>query len=353
MTAFARQMVCYTLHLSRETNSFFSQDLKRRFSSIGGTITLLLKSSVRRDLPVLQEVLKECNIGRDRCCAVCMCHQVEQKDRPLKGFESCLRTELLRSTMGGALTSRKGVIWPDFSRLVLDWELLHLCLTEWSFNGGKLVRVDLDAESEHVTLQLDRMNIPSPRLKRLASALGGYVRNDVFRFAAKWSDEGETLPKRSFYLRRLAKLTVAVIDDNELVRVNLLHALIAYMPRDQILVRGETDAECYGFPDELILHRVDLAVVSLKLDVTDETDATKHVSISGVDIAKAAKAKGFQGCMVILSSDVTLADVLKQGAPVHAVVKKTADTRTLLWRLLSARDLFELERGIRGLCRET
>jgi hypothetical protein len=55
----------------------------------------------------------------------------------------------------------------------VDWEFFHLCLTEWAFDGGKLLRVGLDAEAKTVTLQLDRMKIPSPTLEKLAGALGG------------------------------------------------------------------------------------------------------------------------------------------------------------------------------------
>jgi hypothetical protein len=169
----------------------------------------------------------------------------------------------------------------------------------------------------------------------------------VFEFPAKWKQASGAIPKiqcnvKDGDLHALAKLKVAVIDDNVLVRNNLLRALVAYVPRANLLIRGQTEAECNAFAGELVERGVDLAIIDLHLDVTDE------VSISGIDIAKQAKAIGFKGCMVIRSSDILMADLLRKGAPVHAAVDKTSDTRNLLRKLLAAWDLFVADRALRG-----
>jgi hypothetical protein len=326
MSAFARNVVCSKVQAEREASSFVSHALKQRFSAVGATVNHLTTTKVNTNM--LNLVLQECKVGHDHCHAVSVAKRLNESDRGPKVYSSFLLTELMGTTMGRQLCRHRDLKWPSRVAevyLEIDWELFHLVMTEWAFMGGALVLVEPDRAKGTVVLQLDRRKKASVTLETLAGALGGMVFWDALQFRARWDD---SLPPKQVcvhdVLSELAGLKIAVIDDNLLVRSNVTRALRRYVPIDQLLVRGDTKEECDLFPFELVAQGIDLAIVDLHLDVSED------VSVSGCDVAKRAKLLGFKGCVIIHSSDVYLADLLQEGAPIHSVVEKNPDSQKLL-----------------------
>jgi hypothetical protein len=89
-----------------------------------------------------------------------------------------------------------------------------------------------------------------------------------------------------------SNLCFAVLDDNSLVRKNVERISRVHLKSDpRSFSRGSHFEECLKFAEELVESEVDIAIFDENLEYGD-------VHLSGSDIARLARQRGFTGCMV-------------------------------------------------------
>jgi hypothetical protein len=94
------------------------------------------------------------------------------------------------------------------------------------------------------------------------------------------------------------------------------------LPKENLLVWGSTEAECHAFGREICTRRVDVALIDMFLEF-DEGETL----ILGTQIAKQARALGFQGCLIAHTANDSHEDVEKM---FHGIIGKTSDKERLV-----------------------
>jgi DNA-binding NarL/FixJ family response regulator len=132
----------------------------------------------------------------------------------------------------------------------------------------------------------------------------------------------------------LSQLSFAVLDDNALVRKNLERVLRRYT--DRLVVRGANLEETQAFPALILEHNIDIAILDLNLDFDEDG------LVLGTNVARRAKALGFQGCMLLHSSGENLAaHMTEDGSAIHGVVAKTSETSRFLAGVMEGWEQFQ------------
>lgn len=124
-------------------------------------------------------------------------------------------------------------------------------------------------------------------------------------------------------------LTIAVLDDNALVRMSINRTLKTFCLQNvpdsnstkvRVLVRGATADEARQFPNDIVTWKCDIALFDQNLDYDDKTADT---SLHGTTLAELALTNGFQGCVILHSANRSYHDNLP---PVFdGFIEKTSD----------------------------
>ncbi|KAH9258731.1 hypothetical protein BASA81_003233 [Batrachochytrium salamandrivorans] len=343
-----------------EAEFFLSHANKQRFASVGATVELLLRTnSTRRHCQLLRSAQLECRMGYARCLASNIYRKLNQGEPRPSLFSLPHKpayTEITSTTMAELLITSKTTFtcygngenkWEHDWLVRLDWELLHLVLTDFARMGLRLDRVTLDHAEQRLILVT---NVPLPPtsnviLMRLVAYLGKMVVGStelimsVHIASSLPSSPQSQIPSQLLLhqdrCRHLCRLRFAMVDDNALIRKNferLMHRNLG-VPLANLFIYGATLEETKLFPQRLMESSVDVAIFDQNLDFDEEF-------LKGSELASEAKRLGFTGCLVLHSSDIKIAELMATGV-FHGGVGKTADSAQFIDGLVNVHNRFE------------
>lgn len=336
VTSCSREVVFRHMAQEKEAEIFLSHAIKQKFAAVGAAAEQILLTYQNE---LLLRAMFECRMGHDRCHAANLFRKLDQNEpraaSKLK-FEDVQRE--LESTTSAQLLLTSSTVLDSLGgvEVEMDWEMLHLVLTDLARTGQTLASAWCVRNTSHLCLQLER-NMPEQPgviLSKLVSELHGDITGNVLRFRVRFQVPNSP-PTRQASLQFqvelggrhavLSKLKFALVDDNVLIRKNMdrmLHGSLG-VPLANLLTVGATMDECLRFPPSVIAHGADIAIFDQNIDFDcGET-------LKGSDLAFQAKQLGFKGCLILHSSDVNLLQILSQGV-FHGAIEKSANSAKLV-----------------------
>ncbi|KAH9249458.1 hypothetical protein BASA81_012820 [Batrachochytrium salamandrivorans] len=320
VTSCNREVIFRHMAQEKEAEIFLSHAIKQKFAAVGAAAEQILLTYHNE---LLFRAMFECRMGHDRCHAANLFRKLDQNEpratSKLK-FEDV--QQQLESTTSAQLllTSNTVLDKLDGVEVEMDWEMLHLVLTDLARTGQTLAKAWCVRKTSHLCLQLER-NMPEQPgviLSKLVSELNGDITGNLVTFQVKFQvPNSPPLKQTSLQFQVelggqhtvLSKLKFALVDDNLLIRKNvdrMLHRSLG-VPLANLFTAGATMEECLCFPPNIIQYGADIAIFDQNIDF-DSGETLK-----GSDLAFQAKQLGFKGCLILHSSDVNLLQILSQG----------------------------------------
>lgn len=329
-----RELTFTRIAVENATEAFLSHAIKQKFAAVGFAVEqILLNTSCNS--PLLHVVMDECRMGHARCFASNVFRKLEQGERrgACKRVVENLLEQLQTTPMARLLILDHTQLQEAQGLLVeMDWELVHLVLSDLARTGHTLDRVwcqhETPTQPAQVFVKLNRtVHRTNLILSKLLEELQGRATGDLYAFTvrAMRKAEGPPSPLRTKFragsAEVLRRLRFALIDDNVLIRKNfqrLLHQGLG-VPLESLFAFGGTCEDSKRFPQWLAANQVDVAIFDQNLDFEDDE------FLKGSELAREAKRLGFAGCLVLHSSDLELCELLESGV-FHGGVEKSADS---------------------------
>ena len=107
-------------------------------------------------------------------------------------------------------------------------------------------------------------------------------------------------------LRLPTGLTFAILDDNALVRANLLRLVVQHLHADRktSFATGQTLEEAIFFPHDIVAREVDVAIFDENLDYEPSpTNPQVPSRMTGSELVRVARQRGFTGCAILHSAN--------------------------------------------------
>lgn len=98
-------------------------------------------------------------------------------------------------------------------------------------------------------------------------------------------------------------------------------------------MRGDTDAECRAFAQEIVDRNVDIAVFDQNLDIFNSNG--EEFEIKGSDIARKARELGYRGVAVLHTAD-QYSSIFEENGLFDGYISKAASTHAFLEGLIRA-----------------
>jgi len=289
---------------------------------------------------ILMGILQECRKGHDACLAINMVRNVRQQNYcSQQKLANLILRNVLDDWIGNGNLVVGRLAFADshdgYVGVELDWELFKVFLCQWA-RGADLLLITwfvLADEKPRTTtnagrsmrthklemrFQLFGVNKTSPSSAMteqkscvlLANHLNGKFNRSLDTFTVRVDSTATCRPRRlsrsslscifekddidpqSNEVTLPSNLRFAILDDNSLVRKNVERISKVHLNADaKSFSRGRSFEECLKFAEELVSSEVDIAIFDENLEFDD-------IHLSGSDIARLARQRGFTGCMV-------------------------------------------------------
>jgi hypothetical protein len=138
-------------------------------------------------------------------------------------------------------------------------------------------------------------------------------------------------------------LTVAILDDNNLVRKSTLRLVLQYTlaNKETSFACGQTYQEALFFPHQITAQNVDIAIFDQILDYEGVEE-----DVSGTALAILARKRGFSGCMLLHSANAELSSSL---SPVFdGYIEKTSKRAEFINTLAKHWNTYQLKKNSVG-----